>query len=176
MATPKSAASRKSATKQAAPKKAAAKKAAAKKAVATKAAQAVPKLSPSAVVPKALAAKGASIEGFIAALEGWQQAIVRPLAALIAKEAPEAAAYVKWGHPVWDVGGPFALVKPAKGHVTLGFWRGGQLSDADGILEGEGAGMRYVRIPQGGALPASLAALVREAVALNERHGDPLKR
>ncbi|MFP2932883.1 DUF1801 domain-containing protein [Pyxidicoccus sp. 3LG] len=176
-ATAKKAAPRKAAVKKPAAKKSATpKKPAAKKPAAAKKSAAVPKLSPANVVPKVSPARGAAVDAFVAGLAPWQQDIVRPLAALFAAEAPGAAAYVKWGHPVWDQAGPFALVKPAKAHVTLGFWRGGQLSDADGILEGDGDGMRYVRIQAGQPLPASLAALVHEAVALNEKHGDPLKR
>ncbi|TQF17995.1 hypothetical protein FJV41_00160 [Myxococcus llanfairpwllgwyngyllgogerychwyrndrobwllllantysiliogogogochensis] len=136
----------------------------------------VPKLAPAQVTPQTSSAQGSAVDAFVARMEGWQQDIVRPLAALIAKEAPGASAYIKWGHPVWDHAGPFALVKAAKAHVTLGFWRGGQMRDADGILEGDSDGMRYVRIQSGQRLPASLAALVHEALALNQKHGDPLKR
>jgi hypothetical protein len=116
-----------------------------------------------------------SIDGWIAALEPWQQQLVGAFAALVARTVQEASAYVKWGHPVWDFRGPFVLIKPYGGHVTVGFWRGAQLTDTAGILEG-GGGMRYAKIKAGDRLPASLAPLLREAAALNERLGDPLKR
>lgn len=155
--------------KKAAPKKAAVKKTAAKKVTAVaKPARAASTESSST--------KGSTIDAYVDALEAWQQEIAHPFAALVAKVAPKSSAYIKWGHPVWDLGGPFALLKPAKAHVTLGFWRGGQMSDAKGILEGDGDGMRYVKLKSGQQLPPSLAELVREAVALNAQHGDPLKR
>ncbi|WNG34755.1 DUF1801 domain-containing protein [Archangium violaceum] len=154
--------------KKTAPKKTAAKKTAPKKATAV--------AKPERAAPKESPMKGSTIDAYVGALETWQQEIARPFAALIAKVAPKSSAYIKWGHPVWDHGGPFALLKPAKAHVTLGFWRGGQMKDAEGLLEGDGDGMRYVKIKSGQQLPSTLAELVREAVALNAQHGDPLKR
>ncbi|AGC47097.1 hypothetical protein MYSTI_05821 [Myxococcus stipitatus DSM 14675] len=162
--------------KKAAPRKTATKKApAAKKAVATKKAPVAKKVAATknAAAP---VSQGAVVEAFIGKLESWQQALVRELAALFAAEAPKASTYVKWGHPIWDHAGPFVLVKPAKAHVLIGFWRGGQMKDAEGILEGEGTGMKYLRLQSGQRPPASLAALVRQALVLNEKHGDPMKR
>ncbi|QSQ14089.1 DUF1801 domain-containing protein [Myxococcus landrumensis] len=132
--------------------------------------------SPKAKSAPKSAPQGAVVEAFIAKLESWQQELVRELAALFAAEAPKASTYVKWGHPIWDHAGPFVLVKPAKAHLLIGFWRGGQMKDAEGILEGEGTGMRYLRLQSGQRPPASLASLVRQALVLNEKHGDPMKR
>ncbi|WP_338864696.1 DUF1801 domain-containing protein [Myxococcus stipitatus] len=161
-------------------KKTATRKTAAKKTV-SKAGTSSPKAkrakpAPASTSAKEAAPQDAAVEAFIAKLESSQQDLVRALASLIAAEAPKASAYVKWGHPLWDQAGPFVLVKPAKAHVTVGFWRGGQMRDAENLLEGEGTGMKYVRIPSGQQPPTGLAGLVREAVALNEKHGDPLKR
>ncbi|WP_342375267.1 DUF1801 domain-containing protein [Myxococcus stipitatus] len=153
-------------------KKAAPRKTATKKAPVAKKTP-VAKKAPKAAAP---VSQGAAVEAFIGKLESWQQELVRELAALFAAEAPQASTYVKWGHPIWDHAGPFVLVKPARSHVLIGFWRGGQMKDAENILEGEGTGMRYLRLQSGQRPPASLGALVRQALVLNEKHGDPLKR
>ncbi|MBJ6759192.1 DUF1801 domain-containing protein [Myxococcaceae bacterium JPH2] len=181
MATAKKTAPRKTVKKTAPPKAATAKKApVAKKAPAAKkspaAAKPAPKVAKAPSTTKASPSQGAAVDAFIAKMEPWQQDLARALSALVASVAPKASAYVKWGHPIWDHAGPFVLAKPAKAHLTIGLWRGGQLRDPDHILEGDGEGMRFVRLRSGQQLPASLATLLREAVALNNKLGDPLKR
>jgi len=119
--------------------------------------------------------KAPTVDDYIQRLEVWQQDIIHLLIALVAKAEPRASAYIKWGYPVWDHCGPFMLAKPYGGYVIIGFWRGGQLRDVDDVLVGEGTGMRYAKIKPGAQVPSSVAALVREAAALNEKHSDPSK-
>ena len=65
------------------------------------------------------------------------------------------------------------FIKAAKAHVTFGFWRGAELSDDGGVLEG-GERMKHVKITSPDTLDEELlAALVREAAALNGSKGDP---
>ncbi|RJS25709.1 hypothetical protein DRW03_04295 [Corallococcus sp. H22C18031201] len=160
-------------------KSAPAKTAKAKKAPAAKKSPAAARPAPKAArgsTSEAAPSQDAAVDAFIAKMESWQQDLVHALSALVAAAAPKASVYVKWGHPIWDQAGPFVLAKPAKAHLTIGLWRGGQLRDPDHILEGDGEGMRYVRLRAGQQLPASLATLLREAVALNNKLGNPMKR
>ncbi|MGZ6260712.1 MAG: DUF1801 domain-containing protein, partial [Candidatus Limnocylindrales bacterium] len=56
-------------------------------------------------------------------------------------------------------------------------WRGIELADPEGLLDGEGERMRHLGLRDGDPVPeATLIAWIREAVELNERLGDPTRR
>lgn len=108
--------------------------------------------------------------------DGWQTAVVKHLLDLAEKAAPDAAVAIKWGQPVLDLGGPLAFIRVAKAHVTFGFWRGAELTDEKGVLEG-GARMKHLKIASGADVDDRLIGrLVREAAALNRAKGDPSAR
>ena len=91
--------------------------------------------------------------------------------------APEAKASVKWAQPVFEHQGPFAFFKAYGNHINLGFWRGAELQDEHGILQGEGERMRHMSIQRPEDFkPQYVEALVRQAIALNEEHGDPTRK
>jgi len=71
------------------------------------------------------------------------------------------------GHPTACVGdAAFAYVNAFKAHVNLGFFRGAELADPAGLLEGAGKLMRHVKLRPGQAVDAAaLEALVRAAYA-----------
>lgn len=51
------------------------------------------------------------------------------------------------GHPTACVGdAAFAYVNAFKAHVNVGFFRGAELADPDGLLEGAGKFMRHVKL------------------------------
>ena len=61
--------------------------------------------------------------------------------------------------------------------VNVGFWRGTELDDPTGILEGEGDRMKHLTLREGDAIPAeALAGFVRQAVELNRDLGNPTHR
>jgi hypothetical protein len=122
--------------------------------------------------------KGMPIADWVKAkVSGWQARVVTRLLALARRAAPDATVTIKWGQPVFELNGPFAFIKPAKAHVTFGFWRGTELKDPGGVLGGAGDRMKHLKIASPDALDeASLALLVREAAELNRQKGDPTKR
>ncbi len=128
-------------------------------------------------VPKTSPLKGTSVDAWVKAkTSGWHAQVIGRLIALAKRAAPDATVSIKWAQPVFELNGPFAFIKPAKGHVTFGFWRGAELGDPAGALEG-GDRMKHVKITEADGLnEARLAAFVREAVALNRAKGDPTKR
>jgi hypothetical protein len=69
------------------------------------------------------------------------------------------------GHPTACVGdAAFAYVNAFKAHVNVGFFRGAQLADPAGLLEGTGRFMRHVKIrPENTVDVQALAKLVRAA-------------
>ena len=59
------------------------------------------------------------------------------------------------GHPTaCVVDAAFAYVNAFKAHVNIGFFRGAELADPAGLLEGTGRYMRHVKIRPGGDLDA----------------------
>src|SRR5947209_4371077 len=71
------------------------------------------------------------------------------------------------GHPTACVqDAAFAYVNAFTDHVNVGFFRGAELADASGLLEGTGKFMRHVKLRPGQKIDeAALAALVRLAYA-----------
>ncbi|MCD6020388.1 MAG: hypothetical protein K0R20_98 [Actinomycetia bacterium] len=117
-----------------------------------------------------------TIDQYTKALGDWRGEIVGELDALIRRAAPKATGSIKWAQPVYEQDGPFAYVKAFASAVNLGFWRGADLTDADGRLEGTGDRMRHVKIrgPED-VDKARFTAWVKEAVSLNAEKGDPTK-
>ena len=61
---------------------------------------------------------------------------------------------------------PFAYVGVFKAHVNVGFFRGTDLPDPKGLLEGSGRHMRHVKLrPERAANAAALTQLVEAAYA-----------
>lgn len=118
-----------------------------------------------------------TIDDYIDELDDWRGDVVRELRAIVDAAAPTATSRIKWAQPVWESGGPFAYVKAFPRSVNIGFWRGAQLHDPDGILEGSGDRMKHLAVRSPDAVPAdSIRAWVVEAVALNAAQGDPTMR
>lgn len=153
---------------------------AAKKKTAPAKKKAAPKKAPATrkPAPRTSPLRGVSVEAWASKkLSGWQADALRIIQALVARYAPSATASIKWGQPVWEQNGPFAWARPAAKHFSFGFWRGAEMSDPEGRLEGEGDRMRHVKITsaeQISELP--LASYVEQAVALNAKKGDPTQR
>jgi hypothetical protein len=121
-------------------------------------------------------ARANSVTEYIAGLPEWQQEVSRALRKLVLETAPEAGEAVKWSHPVFELGGPFAYIHPYKNHINFGFWRGASLPDPQGLLEGSGDKMRHVKLAGMQDLnDAAFREFIRAAVDLNRTQGDPTR-
>jgi hypothetical protein len=119
--------------------------------------------------------RGSSVDDYAAKVSGWQADAVRAIAGLVQRVAPAATSAIKWAQPVFELDGPFAFVRAAAKHVTLGFWRGGELKDPKGALEGDGTRMKHIKLKSAALDEQLLGGFIREAVALNKAKGDPTK-
>lgn len=73
-----------------------------------------------------------------------------------------------WRTLVSRAGRVVAFIAPAKDHMNLGFYRGRELPDPHGLLEGSGKDLRHVKARSlEGADEAALARLVRAAFDLH---------
>jgi hypothetical protein len=154
---------KKTSAKKVAPQPAAKKPAAKKPAVR----KPVPKLSPN---------RGKSVAGFIDAIGGWRAEAMHAVRKLVLGSTPDVTEAVKWSRPVFELGGPFSYLAPNRDTVTFGFWRGTDLDDPAGLLEGTGDRMRHIKLRSAALPTAALRAFIQQAVALNRQKGDPTKR
>ena len=69
------------------------------------------------------------------------------------------------GHPTACVGdAAFAYVNAFTAHVNVGFFRGAELADPEGLLEGTGKFMRHVKLrPEGDVNATTLRKLIETA-------------
>jgi hypothetical protein len=120
--------------------------------------------------------KARTVDEYVKGLPAEQAAIVTALRELVRGAAPRATETFKWAQPVYEHNGPMIFIKAHKAHVNFGFWRGAELTDSHGLLQGDGDRMRHVKLAalQDVRKPA-LRAFVREAVRLNSLKGDPTK-
>ncbi|OCP23451.1 MULTISPECIES: DUF1801 domain-containing protein [unclassified Ensifer] len=118
-----------------------------------------------------------TVDDYIAGLSGAPADVAKELhGAILAAGGTRDS--VKWGHPIYEAGGPVCLIKAAKDHVTLGFWRGADMLDLDPRLaKGGGKGdMAYIKVKATGEVDGvQLARLVARGIALNAEKGDPFK-
>jgi hypothetical protein len=120
---------------------------------------------------------GTTVDEYVASLDGWRRAAATVLRQLAREAAPDARESIKWGQPVYELNGPFAWMKAFKSTVNFGFWRGADLTDPQGLLEGEGDRMRHIKVREGAPPPVEeLRRLIGEAVQLNAEKGDPTRR
>jgi hypothetical protein len=118
-----------------------------------------------------------TIDAYAEDLDGWRAEVVRRLVVLIGEHAPAAGASIKWAQPVFESDGPFAYIKAFPSSVNLGFWRGVELDDPDGLLEGDGDRMRHVPLRSVDDIrEEAFGAFVRQAVELNSERGNPTRR
>lgn len=118
-----------------------------------------------------------SVDAYLGGIPVELQTVARELRRVIREAAPDASEGMKWGQPVYDVGGPFVALKAHPRHVTLTFWRGATLADPAGLLAGDGDRMRHARFSSVESVDGrTVADLVRAAVELNQELGDPTRR
>lgn len=117
-----------------------------------------------------------TVDAYVDGLDGWQKEAAVQLRGIIRNAAPEARESIKWAQPVYELGGPFCYFKAFKSSLNFGFWRGVDLDDPKGLLEGSGDKMRHVKLTSIEDVNTdAFAAFVRQAIALNQLKGDPTK-
>lgn len=131
------------------------------------------KPSSARVTPKVSPRRGMSVAAWISSeTDGWKATVVKRVLAIAAKVVPDATQSIKWSQPVIERGGPIAFIKPATAHVTFGFWRGAELSDPDGRLEG-GDRMKHIKLRSADDVDdRQFSAWLKQAAKLNADKGD----
>ena len=110
----------------------------------------------------------ASFDLYLADQPARNRAIIRALRAFVKKTAPELEESVKWGNGCWlKEKAPVAYVYSDVDHVQFGFIRGSALEDPKGLLQGNGAYVRHVKVRRAADIDAkAFGALLGQAVEL----------
>ncbi|MYN01456.1 DUF1801 domain-containing protein [Pseudoduganella sp. DS3] len=117
----------------------------------------------------------ANPDAYVAALDGWRRDFVEALRAAVLEAAPDLDERIKWRHLVYFSNGPVLLIRAEQERVLFGFWRGKRLLHLEPRMTGGGKyELRTLELRQGTPLDrATVLELVRNAVALNHRIGNP---
>ncbi len=109
-----------------------------------------------------------SVEDWVNESDDWQIAHLQRLREIVQAAVPDAREALKWGQPCYSRNSLFCYLQRAKKHVTLGFQKGAQMSDPDGLLEGDGKLMRHLKFgPDASIDEARCTTLIREAVRID---------
>jgi hypothetical protein len=107
--------------------------------------------------------------------ENPQKGLVLAVRDVVLEADPRVGECIKWQAPTFTYQGNIASFFPkAKKHVSLMFHTGAALPDPSGILEGEGATSRSLKILDGDDLTAktpALQGLVRSWIELRDGKG-----
>ncbi len=75
--------------------------------------------------------------------------LITALEKIIKKTEPELEPIVKWGQGCWTLDSkPKTYIHSDDGFVQLGFYNGSSLNDPDGLLEGKGKFVRFIKVQQ----------------------------
>ncbi len=117
-----------------------------------------------------------SVDEYIAGLDSWKGEVVASVRRIILAAVPEAEESIKWAQPVYELNGPFSYMKAFKNSVNFGFWRGVDINDPTGLLQGSGEKMRHIKLTGMEDINEEVFTdYVKQAVALNLEKGDPTR-
>lgn len=116
----------------------------------------------------------ANPDAYVAALRGWRREYVEALRTTVRSASP-LEEVIKWGHLVYLSNGPVLLIRAEEERVLFGFWKGKRLTSFEPRLKPGGKyEMATLELREGMTIkPATIRRLTKEAVALNQKHGDP---
>ena len=87
-----------------------------------------------------------SVESFIRQAAPPVRGVLRELRALIREVLPDAREEIKWGRPVYSLSRIVCYLAAARDHANLGFYRGVELRDPKGLLQGDGKKLRHLKV------------------------------
>lgn len=116
----------------------------------------------------------ANPDAYVAALGGWRRELVEQLRAGVCA-AGKFEEVIKWRHLVYFSNGPVLLIRAEEARVLFGFWRGQRLREIEPRLKPEGKyEMATLELREGMGIEEKIVQrLVKEAVGLNRKLGDP---
>lgn len=86
------------------------------------------------------------VDAFINRASPTVRPVLKDLRKLVRRELPEAKEEIKWGRPVYSMKHIVCYLAADGDHANLGFYRGIELRDPRGLLEGEGKKLRHIKV------------------------------
>jgi hypothetical protein len=119
-------------------------------------------------------AKAKTVDEYIANASECTRPILIRLRRIFNQASPKLEESIKWGIPCFTCKGPVGGIAAYKHHVTWGLWKASMLNDPHGLI-GNGI-LKGGKIASISEIPpaAKLAALIQQAVALNEAGVKPI--
>ncbi|MCB0795205.1 MAG: YdeI/OmpD-associated family protein [Flavobacteriales bacterium] len=114
------------------------------------------------------------INAYIGEQDDWKRQIMVRVRQLVHKCDERVEETWRWNGPHFDVNGIMLGMSAHKSFVSVWFHKGSLIKDPKGLFErvekGSDKGMRVVKFKEGEGLPeAALTALIRSAIALNDK-------
>ena len=115
-----------------------------------------------------------SPDAYVAELKGWRRTCVDALRSAVVAASP-LEEVLKWGHLVYLSNGPVLLIRAEEERVLFGFWRGKRLVALEPRLKPSGKyELATIELRDGATVDSKVVrSLVREAVTLNQKLGNP---
>jgi hypothetical protein len=90
--------------------------------------------------------KQINVNQYIKNLNSLARELVETIRRIIFEANPGMKEEIKWNIPTYSNNGLVYLILPAKEQISLGFYRGIELSDPEKMLSGTGMRMRAIKI------------------------------
>ncbi|MCB9850288.1 MAG: YdeI/OmpD-associated family protein [Phycisphaerales bacterium] len=119
-----------------------------------------------------MAANVANVDAYINKAPEYARPILTKFRALMHKACPGIEESIKWSAPCFEHCGMLAGMAAFKQHVALRFWRGKQLPDPKGLMQGEKSNeMGTIKVGDVSELPADsvLIKYIKAAAKHNEQ-------
>jgi hypothetical protein len=108
--------------------------------------------------------RGKDIEGYLKSIEKEKLIIVQELREIIKDVIPESHEVIKWGTLVFEKEKIIGAIMVHKNQVNLQLWRGAELTDKAGLLQGDTQAMRHIAFREAKDVKKGpLRALLKEA-------------
>ena len=111
-----------------------------------------------------------TVNACISELAPEKRKIAEALRKIVLNADPGLQESVKWGNPTYEKKGRVCYIADMGGYMNFGFFKGANLTDPTGRIEGTGKDMRHIKVKSlDDILLEQFSTWIREAVALNER-------
>ena len=108
-------------------------------------------------------------EAYIAECDPSTAGLMSAARELILRCSPAITESIKYGIPFYTYRRSLCYLNPTKGGVNIGFARGAELSNANGILTGIGKQVRHIYLAHGKEIPErSILETLYEAMMIEE--------
>lgn len=112
----------------------------------------------------------AKIKEFLESLPPAKRKLVMRVRGVVLKTDPSIKEAVKWGNLTFTSNGNIAFIYTyhTKDYINLGFFKGTELSDPGGLLEGTGKAMRHTKIQEEEDInEGQISQWIKQAIEIN---------